>query len=1021
MKKLVALLSSLMLAGISAAAVIAVSPTASGVVAGDLARDGAATPHQLALVVENLGGLASTATAEIRVRTNSPQGSWSTWRPMLRVQTNTGSTPPWAGGIEDVFAWTFFGLSPDTAYDVQLRKTLGATVDDDEISTFTTRALPSETLPTITTSIAAALTAAQRQTEINDAATDAGANPIHIRFLDGTHDMSGITWPASVSGSLGTESYVTGETRAGTILTDTDQLAIIDLDADISNVVFQDFSLVGSGTNGGGFETSTCFFSPDADEATNITIRRTTCTDVNRGIYFYGLANGAPEHSGALVYDNTIVGNNDWSNSPTAYFTTNAAWDDYGIIMAGHGHAVFNNTISSFGDMFSTTSGSGGSRSEQDRSQHFYWNDVDEALDDVIELDDGYRNVSLYQNRMRNIVNAGSADPWYGGPFIMWGNIAINVAEVRMFKWNTDSAGLFIYNNSFAMTNKIYRSSLGQNNDFMWYQPTSGTTNGHTDIGIANNVFVMQNSAPDNNVLLNDATWYGDRDIHHNSWFPDQDFDSNGISAVSLSAFQALQPAADGLFENFEQFENDTITVAQPWATTLSLGADYTTETLTDYSWADFAASHSSITNTGRAIPNITDNLTETYDGVAPDRGANISGLTMPVFGDRTTFPSWYPASAGTVVAITPATTAGAAARADGANSYGGTDPDDIFDVWSGGALATIDGQEYLLAYGGGHGDSSYDGILQFGPLTGAGSDTPDWSVFLSGCGAANVQFAATCSNGRQTSIHSYDNMEAVGSTLYVLSTSEHYASANSTSDAYSFTSSGQTSITNGPFGTGGSTRLTTAYSPADNRIYVVVGSSTSDILRYYDIAGNSWGSIAGSETLGLFSSMAIDTTRNALLYVRANGASSGSANSTIYYDIDAATRQSGKNAPANFFAGVLYDAGTDEFVTVIDNSLTVQRLDASALSTSGGNPSWTNRVFTGATPAAGPTCTGCGAYGRFQYVPALKGYIYAPSLEADVYFYRSQEIDFLWVVVTGRRRRVAAANDEIYDVRMAA
>lgn len=962
-----------------------VIPTAS--LPGTLARDGVATPHQLALVVNNLQGLSQSATASVRIRTSLPQGAYSAPIRLFRVQPANVDIPPW-GALEDVFAWTIFGLQPDTAYDVELTLQSGASIDVRAPQTFSTKALPTETLPPVTTLIGAGSTASQVQTAVNGAFAAAGGSQIHIQFQEGgtnSFSLAGVTWPSNISGaSEAAPTFITGGSRAVELQV-TSQNPIINLANNLSNVVIQDLSGRGSEVLASSTDTSTWVYSPGSASATNITIRRTTCVGVNRGIYFRGEVNQTADQHGILAYDNTITGNLTWNETD---IRSSISWDLYGFLVAGDGICCFRNTISRFGDMFSCTSGATSSRSEQDRSQHFYWNDVNIVLDDVFEVDDGHRNITCIDNRFRNVVNAGSSDPLYGGPYICARNLFINVLETRMFKWNDDSSGLFIYNNTFAMTDKIYRSSPGQDNLSLWYQPSGATI---SDFAIANNLFVMLNGPPTDRTLWIDNNWGGGTDIHHNGWYPDGNFSSDfsGVQS-SLAAHQAVQPAANGVFENLQRFENDIIlSSAQAWVTTITLGANALTEVTADYDFGDFALNPASnANNAGIEIPGITNTLDESYNGAAPDMGCNIDGLTAPTVGDQSSLPSWWPA-VGVSVQIPQSNTARAVAEADGAvPGYGGTDRDhaDIFDPWSGGGLVDVAGQKRILVYGGGHGDSSYNGILGFGPLTGVGSDLPAWVLHLAGSASAAVRGQPTYTDGRQASHHSYDNMDGVGERLYVLSTSEHVYSAASSSDAYYFTQAGQVAIQDGPFGGGGNTRLTTAYSAQDNRIYVLPCASTADVLRYFDLLTGQWGFISGtSRNLSLYSVMAIDTNRNRLLYLRANGSNEG-----IYYDPDTGASQAGKNFPSNYFSNLTFDPDRDVFMHVRNNSLTVDELDASALSTSGGNPSWVTRIFTGDIPSSADGSNGKGPYGRVRYVPALKGITYAPGVDSPVFFLRT-------------------------------
>ncbi len=61
----------------------------------------------------------------------------------------------------------------------------------------------------------------------------------------------------------------------------------------------------------------------------------------------------------------------------------------------------------------------------------------------------------------------------------------------------------------------------------------------------------------------------------------------------------------------------------------VTLGADYRSEVLTTYT--PELSPGTMPKNSGVAIPNITDG----FDGTAPDRGAIIDGRPTPLYGDR--------------------------------------------------------------------------------------------------------------------------------------------------------------------------------------------------------------------------------------------------------------------------------------------------------------------------------------------------------------------------------------------------
>lgn len=342
-------------------------------------------------------------------------------------------------------------------------------------------------------------------------------------------------------------------------------------------------------------------------------------------------------------------------------------------------------------------------------------------------------------------------------------------------------------------------------------------------------------------------------------------------------------------------------------------------------------------------------------------------------------FPSWYPA-AGVSVEIDSGTTIAGAATADGCASFPGSDDCNVTAPWGDGAIVYISSQPYLVVMGGGHSDGAYNGILKFGPLFGAGADTPTWSVFLAASSVGSVSAnSGTYSDGRQAAVHSYNYFVGVGSTLYSMATDASYGgSAVDTDDVYAFTPAGQTALAD-------NTVRTSKYGAAGHyggRIFYISANANFDRLRIYNIAGNSWSSeSAGDIAFSNYVAMAIDSTRGAALV--SNGSD------TVYWSDLAGTpdRATGKNDPSGYDQALDYDPDRDAFVSYVSGSLTIRELDASSLA-SGGNPSWTDRPFTGDDP---PSSDAAGTFGRFAYVPELHGFVVAPSSSSSVYFFRSE------------------------------
>jgi hypothetical protein len=72
-----------------------------------------------------------------------------------------------------------------------------------------------------------------------------------------------------------------------------------------------------------------------------VTVRRVIFEGVDMGVVAWG------DTKQLLVYDNTLAGNNKWD---ARSLHSNLTWNDDGIRVPGIGNAVFNNTLSGFGD-----------------------------------------------------------------------------------------------------------------------------------------------------------------------------------------------------------------------------------------------------------------------------------------------------------------------------------------------------------------------------------------------------------------------------------------------------------------------------------------------------------------------------------------------------------------------------------------------------------------------------------------------------------------------------------------------
>lgn len=574
---------------------------------GALASDGPATPEQIALVLPVTGTLPNTATAAVRYRLNSTS-TWITGHPMFRVRPTFSSSPS-QGSVTDDFAWTIIDLQPGQTYDVEVTVSSGG---DTEVrnATFTTRSLP-PAAGTPNKTIAAGSSSGAIQTALNN--LEAGDV---LEFEDGTYNVNGLN--INQSGTNNSPIYIRGASRNGVILNSNSRPIIQITEAD--NVIIENLTIRGTGSDGAiGNLQAGIYGGGFGQGSVRNTIRNVTITGVDNAIVFYD------EISEALVYDNTLVGNNLWS---AAFLGDNRTWDDDGINLPGFGNVAFNNTISGFGDTFSYAQHASSITLTETRGVHYYRNDIRRSLDDLVEVDHAQRNISFYDNRGHNSANCSSLDPLYGGPFLYARNVCINPARVHMHKWNDTNSGQFLYNNTFIGT----VTATGFDPDVAsWYQPNNGPQQAY---GFRNNVTVYRG----NGITL----WFDNGghqviDWTHNSWYPNREVQWDNFYQNLAQAQNQLGDTTPIFSGTTRRMESDNITDSNPWTVNVILGANSLSEVTGTYT--PMLSPGTAPKNSGVVIPNITDG----YSGAAPDRGALVSGRATPLWGDQNSTPPLQP------------------------------------------------------------------------------------------------------------------------------------------------------------------------------------------------------------------------------------------------------------------------------------------------------------------------------------------------------------------------------------------
>lgn len=555
---------------------------------GQLVHDGPATPEQISLYLPIVDERLDAQTAAVRY---SDGGAWRDAHPLLRIRPDLALKN---SHVHAAFAAVIVDLEPDTQYRIEVT-VHGAGGDAQRSLSARTRALPPS--------------AGKASKIVEPGATSAGIQAIFdsavagdvIELRNGTYAVDDLV--VKRSGSSMRPIYVRGESRAGVRIVDKTGRVLHLVGA--SDVVIENLTLEGSGVDSGTAASSVGIQVWDGSIAERITVRNVTIRHVDQGI----VANG--EMRGVLVYDSTLTGNDVFEKK---MLESNMAWNDDGIRVPGRGHAVFNNTLSGFGDAFAVSEG------PENAGVHFYRNRVLFSCDDAFEGDYGTRNVTFYDNRVQNSMTFASFDPLYGGPAFVFRNVAINTGR-QPYKLNNTNAGMFFYNNTV-----VRMPGYAGGKAWAWLQPDNGALR---EWGYRNNI--LHFSGP--RLMALESSGNDPIDFTHNAWFPD----ANVWWTHSGAAYPSVDAARGRLRETRPVFgssrvrhDHDVISEANPFASEIRFNASYDIPVTTLYEPA--LGVGSVLKNAGVAIPGITDG----FSGPAPDIGAVIGGRRAPVVGDRT-------------------------------------------------------------------------------------------------------------------------------------------------------------------------------------------------------------------------------------------------------------------------------------------------------------------------------------------------------------------------------------------------
>ncbi len=553
---------------------MSVTVAAAGSAPLTLAFD-ASTPHQISINAAQTRALTARTVVRIDYRV-AGAGTWIDGGFLYQTKTSEGAS---ANG----FAGWILGLTPGTTYDVRLEVNEPGQAVTYAQSTQGTRALPSE---------GAAQTKAC--TPATFASTMAGAVAGDVIVLgSGTYALSNFSW--SSPGTAGSPVVIRGSGVGTTILVDaTGQV----LTLGGSYFTFEDMTIRGSQTDSG-TDASSMGVVMNRGTPVNATFRRIRFDGCDQGVKVWSVW-----AQGLLVYDCEFIGNNTWDKAytiPSGQSYPNLTWNDTGVHMPGLGNCVWNCTFTGFGDTVKL----GYQDVYASRACYIHHNWIRRGGDDGVEFDESAGNCAAYNNVICNSASGGSFDGIGGGPVGFIRNICINQTRGPL-KFTSVSAGVRILSNTFIATTKQASWDYG-------LYAASGTAYG---FDYRNNMLVYRGA----NALVEFNHDISGGITDYNAWSPD----GRRFHFGAGGSYTGLAAAKAGLAP---RMAHDVIVASDPFASPITLGANYTTE-YTGQPRPGLVAG-SAAKNAGVPLAGVTDG----YTGAAPDIGAVIAGQSYGAVG----------------------------------------------------------------------------------------------------------------------------------------------------------------------------------------------------------------------------------------------------------------------------------------------------------------------------------------------------------------------------------------------------
>lgn len=563
------------------------------------------TPEQASLHLPGSFGVNDYATVRYKV---SSESTWEDGHPMYHIRP---------GEAEDAFGGCLFGLTPGEMYDVEV----SVNGSGPYLSEVTTRSLPLYA----TTPDAAPSSISALQTAIN------AASPGDIIELqDGSYTLTS-DLDIGVSGGSASPIYIRGESQSGVTVNIGGNSIVVDA----NHIVFENMTLVGDRAANSTSTHKAIKMAAGVGSVEGVTIRDIIASNITRAVASDGGTSGNYSHN-CNIYNNQFTGVLAWDSTR---LNSSTYWNNDGIRVVGYGNCVWNNTLEGFSDAI-TFAHSVDESSFKIQANFAYRNFIRNCTNDVLELDHCERFIGVYDNYCENM-HTGISQSDNGsvrnyGPTYVFRNIFVNIAT-NFVKLNDSWQGWHHYNNTYVLTD----SETGVSREGYGFYDASAVGN-QDRFAYRNNVHIYRGTKSPQ--YLWRTTWkYGssgldEYDFGDNGYYPGT-YDVYMVSEIGPYADHAaavsagvthtqLYPSGAGLgTANQIWSSSDVITVSNPFANTLTLGSDPTTEVtgMTSLSLSP----GDGLKNAGVEIPGITNG----YSGAAPDMGAVIEGRTAVAYG----------------------------------------------------------------------------------------------------------------------------------------------------------------------------------------------------------------------------------------------------------------------------------------------------------------------------------------------------------------------------------------------------